>query len=155
MALTPIRRRGAAVHAHRDVRLLAVVFAGGACGTAIRSLLEDAFARPTPSWPWTTFGINVIGAFVLGLLLEALVRSGADTGRRRLVRLGMGTGVLGGFTTYSTFAVETVERLTQDSLVVGLAYPVASGVLGVTAAAVGYRIAHRLRRHGHGTEEHA
>lgn len=137
MALTPIRRRGAAVHAHRDVRLLAVVFAGGACGTAIRSLLEDAFARPTPSWPWTTFGINVIGAFVLGLLLEALVRSGADTGRRRLVRLGMGTGVLGGFTTYSTFMVETTKLAWPQAV----SYVAGSVVLGAVAAWAGIRCA--------------
>lgn len=137
MALTSTRRRTATVHAHRDPLLLGVVFVGGACGTAIRALLGDAFPRPAGSWPWTTFCINVIGAFLLGLLLEGLVRSGEDRGTRRLLRLGVGTGVLGGFTTYSTFMVET----TKLSWLPSASYVVATLVVGALAAWAGIRTA--------------
>lgn len=145
MALTSTRRRRSAiVHAHRDPLLLGTVFVGGACGTAIRSLLGDAFPHPAGTWPWTTFCINAIGAFVLGFLLEALVRSGEDTGGRRLARLGVGTGVLGGFTTYSTFMVET----TQLSWSLATGYVAATVVLGALAAWLGIRAAKPLVRIG-------
>ena len=133
MALTSTRRRTTSVSAHRDPVLLGIVFVGGALGTAIRSLLGDAFAGPSGSWPWTTLAINLSGAFLLGLLLEALVRSGTDTGTRRLARLGIGTGVMGGYTTYSTFMVET----TQLSWLPAAAYVVATVVLGAVLAWAG------------------
>lgn len=142
----PRARRPFAVH-HR-ARVLSVIFVGGAVGTLTRAVLEDGLPAQPGRMPWTTLAINVAGSLLLGLLLEVLTRTGPDSGWRRTARLGLGTGVLGGFTTYSTFAVETVERLTPDSLVVGLAYPVASALLGVIAAAVGYRLAHHLRRRG-------
>jgi CrcB protein len=135
--VTSTRRRTATVHSHRDPLLLGAVFVGGACGTAIRALLGDAFPHADGSWPWTTFCINVIGALLLGFLLEALVRSGEDRGGRRLARLGVGTGVLGGFTTYSTFMVETTGL---PWLLAG-GYVVATVVLGAVAAWVGIRLA--------------
>ncbi|WP_446664009.1 fluoride efflux transporter FluC [Flexivirga sp. B27] len=135
------RRRTASVHAHRDPLLLTVVFVGGAIGTAIRSLLSDAFPHRGDAFPWTTFAINVSGAFLLGLLLEALVRSGEDTGARRLIRLGVGTGVMGGFTTYSTFMVETTDLSWQ----LATAYVVATVVLGALAAWSGIRSARIVR----------
>lgn len=137
-------RPRATVHAHRDPLLLGVVFAGGAVGTAIRSLLGDAFPHRGDSWPWATFCINVIGAFLLGLLLEALVRSGEDTGVRRLLRLGVGTGVMGGFTTYSTFMVETTNLPWPQAI----SYVVATVVLGGLAARTGIRTARSLIRIG-------
>ena len=125
--------------------LAGLVAAGGAVGTTARALLEHAFA-PTPgAWPWTTFWINLAGSFVLGALLETLLRSGPDTGRRRAVRLGCGTGVLGGFTTYSTFVVE-VERLADGGHVaLGAAYGLGSVVLGVLAALGGIALAAAVR----------
>ncbi|MFC6706335.1 fluoride efflux transporter FluC [Flexivirga alba] len=144
MALTSTRRHTTTRHAHRNPFLLGTVFVGGACGTAIRSLLEDAFSRPTGSWPWITFAINVIGAFVLGFLLEALVRSGEDSGGRRLARLGVGTGLLGGFTTYSTFMVET----TKLPWPVAVGYAVTSVVVGALAAWAGIRAARSVTLRG-------
>jgi CrcB protein len=102
--------------------------------------------------PWTTLTINVAGSLLLGALLEALARTGADEGWRRSARLTLGTGVLGGFTTYSTFAVETVQRLTPAAHFVGLAYAVASVVLGASAAAIGYLLARRIGRRPQGQE---
>lgn len=124
--------------------LAGLVALGGALGTTARALLEHTWPAPAGSWPWTTFVINVAGSFVLGVLLEALRRVGPDDGWRRAVRLGCGTGVLGGFTTYSTFAVE-VERLASGGdLGLGAAYAVGSVVLGIAAAVGGIAAASAL-----------
>ena len=137
---TPRRPRAA----HRHPGLLALIFVGGALGTAVRAALEGASPAHPAGIPWVTLGVNVAGSLLLGLLLEVLARPGPDTGWRRGARLTLGTGVLGGFTTYSTFAVESVQRLSPDAYVVGLAYTVGSLVLGVAAAAAGYGGARRL-----------
>ncbi|MCE1180398.1 MAG: CrcB family protein [Micrococcales bacterium] len=125
--------------AHHDPRLLLLVFLGGSLGTAVRAALEGAFPARAGGWPWATFAINVTGAFLLGLLLETLARRGPDSGWRRQVRLGAGTGLLGGYTTYSTFAVETA-RLTTP---LAMGYAAGTAVLGCLAAAAGYAIARR------------
>ncbi|OLT46184.1 camphor resistance protein CrcB [Cellulosimicrobium sp. CUA-896] len=126
--------------------LAGVVAAGGAVGATARALLESAFPAQPGAWPWATFWINVVGSFLLGALLETLVRTGPDQGVRRAVRLGVGTGVLGGFTTYSTFVVE-VERLASGGhLGLGAAYAVVSVVLGIAAAAGGFAVATAVLR---------
>ena len=140
--------------AHRHPGLLALIFVGGALGTGARAALAEVAPAAPAGIPWTTLAINVTGSLLLGLLLETLARTGADRGWRRSARLTLGTGVLGGFTTYSTLAVETVQRLTTGSIVVGLVYALGSVVLGVSAAAAGYLCARRLalrpRREGAG-----
>lgn len=144
-ATSPVPRPRSAPVAGR-ARALGVVFLGGMVGTSVRALLEDA-APPAPGvLPWTTLAINVFGAFALGLLLEILVRTGDDVGWRRTARLGVGTGALGGFTTYSTFALEVATRLSPRAAFVGLAYAASSVALGVAAAALGIGLGHRLGR---------
>lgn len=128
------------------IQVLGVVFVGGTLGTTLRASFEEA-APPVPgALPWTTLTINVCGAFALGLLLEILVRTGEDSGWRRTARLGLGTGVLGGFTTYSTFALEVATRLSPGAALVGLGYAASSVVLGAAAAALGIRLGHRVGR---------
>lgn len=120
---------------YRSPRLIALVFVGGTVGTAARAALEEAYGGG--GWPWATLGINVSGAFVLGWLLEILARREARVGASPAPRLLLGTGVLGGYTTYSTFAVETL----QLSLLPALLYAVLTIILGLAAAAVGFRLA--------------
>lgn len=128
---------------HLRPALLAVVLVGGALGTAAREGLVLALP-PIGALPIAILVINVIGSFVLGLLLEALLRLGPDVGRRRLARLGIGTGFCGGFTTYSTLAVETAELLVQPgSTGVGLAYAIGSVLLGALAAWLGVLVGSR------------
>ncbi len=134
--------------AHRDPAVLALIAAGGAAGTAVRAVLERAVPAHPGQWPWTTFSINLTGAFILGLLLELLVRSGPDSGWRRRVRLSVGTGVLGGYTTYSTFAVEVGHLATGPLPLLGPMYAVTSVVLGVLAAAAGIASGARLTSGG-------
>ena len=123
----------------------AVVLVGGAFGTAVRAALESAFPAQPGGWPWITFAINVSGSFLLGLLLETLSRRGPDAGLRRYLRLGVGTGVMGGYTTYSTFAVETVRLLGLGGAAtfLGIGYALGSVVLGLLAAFAGMWLAAR------------
>jgi fluoride exporter len=127
---------------HLRPALLAVVLAGGAVGTAAREGLSLAIPR-TGGLPLAILVINVAGAFVLGVLLEALLRRGADEGRRRVLRLGLGTGFCGGFTTYSTLAVGVGGLLRDGSAALGLAYGVGSVVLGAVAAWLGILVGSR------------
>lgn len=127
---------------------LGVIGAGGAAGTATRAWLEGLFPASAGQWPWTTFWINVSGALLLGVLLEVLAETGPDRGWRRGVRLGAGTGFMGGYTTYSSFAVETFVLVDSGAWLVGLGYAVGSVVLGLLAAFAGARVVRRLfRRH--------
>lgn len=150
-AVVPARGRDATPH--RRFRVLGLVMVGGAMGTLVRALLADAAPTDPDAVPWMTLVINVTGAFVLGLLLELLVRAGPDDGRRRAARLGVGTGLLGGFTTYSTLAVETAAALRPTTLAIGLIYPVGSVVLGIGAAVVGYRLASAVGRRAPARQE--
>lgn len=120
-----------------------LVAAGGTLGVGLRALLGSLAPVAPGSWPWTTWTINVTGSFVLGLLLTVLQR-GPDEGRRRAVRLTAGTGVLGGFTTYSTFALEVEQLLTSGHAATGTAYALVSVVVGLAAAALGVAVAGRV-----------
>jgi CrcB protein len=96
-------------------------------------------------FPRGTFIANLVGALVLGLLVETLARRGPDKGGRRRIRLLVGAGLCGGLTTYSTLAVETdlLVRAHRDGL--AAEYALLSVVAGVAAAAAGIAIGARLR----------
>ena len=125
---------------------LALVAAGGCAGTLVRAALEWAWPASPGHLPVTTLALNVVGALALGLLLGAL-----GEGRPRL-RLALGTGVLGGLTTHSTFILESHRLLTSGGdgghPVLGAAYLVGSMVAGLVAAGLGLWLAGRLRRTG-------
>ena len=125
---------------------LALVAAGGSAGTLVRAALERAWPAAPGHLPTTTLALNVVGALALGLLLGAL-----GEGRPRL-RLALGTGVLGGLTTHSTFILESHRLLTSGGAgghpALGAAYLVGSMVAGLGAAGLGLWLAARLRRPG-------
>lgn len=114
-----------------------LVFVGCVLGTFARAALSSAFPHADAGWPWATFWINIVGSVVLGALLEALSRAGEDSGWRRSVRLGVGTGVIGGFTTYSTFVLEIDQLARADALPLAIAYALVSAVVGLAAAVAG------------------
>ena len=124
---------------------IGLVFVGGALGTALRAWLESRYAGPAGTWPTVTFVINLTGAFALGLLLTWLGLRGPDVGLLRVARLGLGTGVVGGFTTYSTFIVEVDLLLRGGHTALGLAYALGSVGGGLAAALTGVWLAGRLR----------
>lgn len=113
-----------------------LVFAGGAAGSLMRFGIGE-WLNPGHGFPLGTFTVNVTGSFALGALLAALALRGDDTGRRRDARLLLGTGLLGGYTTYSALAVETQTLLRDDRVALGLAYAVGSVGIGLIAAGAG------------------
>lgn len=138
--------------AHRRWAFVALVALGGALGTAAResvSLALPAADVGSVGALLPTLLVNVTGAFALGLLLEALLRLGPDHGRRQSLRLLVGTGFLGGYTTYSALAVGAGQAITASQPTLGLLYAALSIVAGVAAAFAGVAAAgarHRWRQ---------
>ena len=118
---------------------------GGAIGTLARYGVTTAM-EPAGRLPSGVLLVNVTGAFVLGLLLELLLRLGDDDGRRRGVRLLAGVGFLGGYTTYSALALDTAELLRDDHVGLALGYGVGSVLAGLAAAVAGIVLARRITR---------
>jgi fluoride exporter len=116
----------------------ALVVIGGFFGAAAREALEQAWPTPAGDFPLATLVVNLAGAFLLGVLLEAGVRAGARLGRRRRrARLLAGTGFLGAFTTYSTLALEADLLVRAGHVLVAVGYLAASAAGGLAAAALG------------------
>ncbi|PZQ88260.1 MAG: hypothetical protein DI534_12435 [Leifsonia xyli] len=138
---------GPPVPVHLRPAFLGVVFLGGVAGTAAREGL--GLVIPSAGGvPWAILVANLAGAFALGVLLEALVRRGPDHGIRRRLRLLLGTGFLGGFTTYSALATDTAVLFGAGNAGLATAYALGSVVVGALATTAGILIAaaaHRAR----------
>lgn len=135
---------------HFTPSLLLVVFLGGCAGAYSRYWVSGQLLNPTNGWPTATLFVNLLGAFMLGLLLEGLVRIGDDRGVRRLIRLAIGTGFMGAFTTYSTFASDVYNLVRQDSIVLAVAYGSITIFGGLALSAFGIWTAsshHKRREH--------
>lgn len=129
----------------RRLLLVLAVGAGGALGTGARHGLT--LLLPTVAgWPLATLTANLLGAFLLGMLLESLLRRGEETPRGALLRLGAGTGALGGFTTFSALALETERLLSGGAAGQALAYAGISLGCGFLACLAGTALAARGRR---------
>lgn len=120
---------------------MALVAAGGAVGTSARYGLSRGFPVEAGELPLATFGENVLGAALLGLLLAVLASRRRPSRRLRLL---LATGMLGAFTTFSTFSAEIVVLVQGDHVGLALAYVAATLVAGVTAAAAGVGLGSRL-----------
>lgn len=121
-----------------------LVACGGAVGAMARYGLGLAFSRllPGASWPWPTLSANVIGGLAMGLMAGLLSARPADS--QDFIRLFAVVGLLGGFTTFSTFSLETVVMLERREIVPALGYVLASVVLAIAAVFVGLMIARKL-----------
>lgn len=106
------------------------VAAGGAVGSVLRYLVSDALNRQ--DGPWGTVVVNLVGSLALGIVIGWYADHGADS----LVRIAVGVGVLGGFTTFSAWTVETIDLLNRSRIVPGLlnlAVPIVGGLLAAAA----------------------
>ena len=121
---------------HLTPSAIALVFAGGSLGVLARAGLDQSSHVGT-GFPATTFAINVAGALALAVLIETLAVRGPDAGHRRALRLLFGTGVLGGFTTYSALAVQTDALLRSGHAVTALTYAAGTVALGLAVSIAG------------------
>lgn len=118
-----------------------VIAAGGAVGGGGRYLLNSAV--PTADFPWSTFVENVLGCFLLGLLVVFLLQVWPPN---RYARPFLGVGVLGGFTTFSAYTVGAFDLLRDDRPVLALIYLFGSVVVGLAATALGLAAGRRWAR---------
>lgn len=132
----PRRRAGSSL-----LPIVAVVAVGGSLGAATRYLAGQWWPTIPGTMPVTTLLINVVGCAAIGVLMVVLAERWPQ---RRLVRPFLGTGVLGGFTTFSTYAVDGQHLATGGHLAVAALYLVATPVLALLAAALGTRLARVL-----------
>jgi fluoride exporter len=125
---------------HLRPLLILLVGIGGAFGTLARYLI-GLVVPETLQLPWPTLTVNIVGAFLLGVLLEGLSRPGRDERRSSILRLLLGTGFLGGFTTYSSLAVEAEQLLRAGRVWESIGYGLTTVVVGLLASLLGMWIA--------------
>jgi CrcB protein len=120
-----------------------LVAAGGAIGSVARYGLGVAAGRwaPNAGWPAGTFAANVAGGLLMGLLVGWLAFRGEA--QQEGVRLFAAVGVLGGFTTFSSYSLEAVQMIERRQIGLAAAYVVGSVVLAIAALFVGLMIARR------------
>ncbi len=114
-----------------------LVMMGGAVGAALRYEAGRLVTMLTaPGFPWATLVVNVVGGFCMGLLAAGLARMSVGEPWRLL----LGVGVLGGFTTFSAFSLETVLMIERGQMMLALAYVLASVVGAILALFVGISV---------------
>ena len=121
------------LHHHSAWHILAVA-AGGSVGAVLRYLIASRWigVAAMPAWPWATFVANLGGAFAFGFLAVLLA---AETRLNTNLRFALMTGMLGAFTTYSTFSFELVRML--ELRAVGLAIGYGMGTMAACVALAG------------------
>ncbi len=122
-----------------------VVFAvaiGAVVGASARYGATRAWPTDDGDFPWTTLGVNLLGCALIGVLLVLVERGPVHPLWRPL----LGTGVLGGFTTFSAYSVDLQEQVADDRIAQALAYGLATLVGAVLATAAGVAATRRLAR---------
>jgi CrcB protein len=119
---------------HRKPATLGAMALGGALGTAARYGVAQAVPVAPGGFPWPTFWTNLSGSFALGLLLAVVL---ARFPSRRFVRPFVAIGFIGAYTTYSTFAVETVLLARDGHGALAVAYAAGSVIAGLVSAWAG------------------
>jgi fluoride exporter len=111
-----------------------LVMSGGALGAAMRYGLARALPMSPSGWPWATFAANVLGGLAMGVLAAWMLRG--DNSAESL-RLFVGVGVLGGFTTFSAFSLEMAQMIERGQMGLAAGYAVASVLLALGALFAG------------------
>jgi len=131
--------------AGHDYRELGAIFAGGAIGALARAAL-GTLAVPDPArWPWPTFTVNIVGAFLVGYFTTRLLERLPLSSYRRPL---LGTGLCGGLTTFSTMQVETLKMIEHGHWILAVAYTVVSIVVGLLAVHLATVLVRRARLRG-------
>lgn len=116
---------------HRLWRVLAVISAGGAAGATARYGAGRLWPTPDGAFPWTTFVVNVVGCGLIGVLMVLVAEGGRSA--RPLLRPFLGVGVLGGFTTFSTYTLDFLRLVRHGEAPAALGYAAVT-LVGAPAA---------------------
>ncbi|MEU7803504.1 CrcB family protein [Micromonospora arborensis] len=127
----------------RPATTLATIAAGGVLGALARAGLQHVAPHSPTSFPWATFGINLSGCLLIGVLMAVLAHRG---GGHPLARPFLGVGVLGGFTTFSTYAVDIQQALVAGAPGTALAYLAATLLGALVAVGLGDAVTAALLR---------
>jgi len=111
-----------------------LVMSGGAIGAGLRYGLSRALPYSGAGWPWATFAANVLGGLAMGVLAAWILRG--DNSAEPL-RLFVGVGVLGGFTTFSAFSLEMAHMVERGQVGLAAGYALVSVMLALGALFVG------------------
>lgn len=124
------------------MKSLLLVMLGGAVGAGLRYLLSVRLAQfgAASGWPWSTFVANISGGLAMGLLAAWLLQPGrgAETaGMADDLRLLLGVGLLGGFTTFSAFSLEMAMMIERGAMLTALGYAALSVIIALIALFAG------------------
>jgi len=125
-----------------DNRELAAVFVGGAVGTVARAAVGTLGVADPGRWPWPTFTVNIVGAFLLGYFTTRLLERLPLSSYRRP---SLGTGLCGGLTTFSTMQVETLKMIEAHHYGLAAGYTAASIAAGLVAVYMATAFVRRVR----------
>ena len=129
-----------------DWRTLAAIGVGGGIGSILRYVITVAMTQWLgPGFPWATLTINITGSLIIGTVFE--LAQTRMLGISPLVRLFLMTGILGGYTTFSTFSLEMVNLYGEGAAGLALLYAVGSVILGFLAAFAGIVLVRSLSMH--------
>jgi fluoride exporter len=125
-----------------DRREVAAIFVGGALGTLLRAALAEAFPHSATSWPWPTFGVNLVAAFLLGYFVTRLQERLPLSSYRRPL---LGTGLCGGLSTFSTMQVEILKMISAGDWGLAAGYAGTSIAAGYAAIQLATAMVRRVR----------
>ena len=112
-----------------------LVACGGAIGACLRYGAGLLIVRPTSLFPWATWSINVLGCFLAGVFFALSQRYPALQNETRLFVM---VGIFGGFTTFSSFGLETFQLIRQGQMSMAVMYSLSSLIVGVLCLAMGF-----------------
>lgn len=119
----------------RQSALIGAALLGGACGTSVRLLVDTVLPHSNSEFPLGTLIVNVVGAFLLGALIARFWSRSSEW-----LKVGLGSGLMGSFTTFSAVMVSLVAQATGGLWMLAVTYLVLTLVLGFAAAALGLRV---------------
>lgn len=125
-----------------DRRELAAIFVGGCLGAVARGELTEVLPFHPGQWPWATFTVNVLGAFLVGYFTTRLQERLPLSAYRRPL---LGTGFCGGLTTFSTMQLELLRMLDGNRIALAAVYAVVSVAAGFLAVALATNLVRRAR----------
>lgn len=123
------------------MKSIILVMTGGAFGAAMRFGLARAVPVGGVGWPWPTFLANLLGGFAMGVLAAWLLRGNIAA---EPLRLFLGVGVLGGFTTFSAFSLEMAQMVQRGQGMLAAVYALASVILALGAVFAGIMLARTI-----------